>query len=1384
MIGDARMKTATLWIRFLAGSLSVLAVAMAALMPAGAQSVVLNTNDISNFTQLGLQPPAPGFGVLMLSDADVADVCGLYANDPDAAPGSDLDLTVTFQVVSGTSTSADGGFKIIINDGVTKSAIAACVILNGQRVIALAGQGPPSDPSTYPVFVQVDWTGPVTLKLRRTAVGGAEILEVNGLSFNPRIVLSPDQVAGRTRAGATVEFGCLSGEGTCTASVRQFRAEKPSIQSQAVSLAVSPANSSMPVGGTVPFHAVRTFDDASTKEVRAGVSFAPPLTLPVQVRPFREPLSVALGNLDGDAKLELVIGSDTGVSVVKPQTGNGPSYNTLAVASIGYVLAPPVVGDFNSDGALDVAAADLFGDRVALLLGTGNGSLGPPTFYPVDRAPISLAAGDFNGDGKKDLVTAGGSDNHTISVLLATGPGTFGPSTSYAVPGEALRSIAIGDVNSDGIPDLAVGAVNSTNSSLLLGTGSGTFGPPSPLSISLGDTEVILADFTGDGKLDLAFADPADFGPTFGKIRVAPGTGLGPGIGIGPFDFGATRITTFALGKRPFHLAPGDFNKDGVLDLGAVTTAEPLLGPSFGYIAVVLSPGSTNPIASLFPQTSPSVGVAVGDVDGDGGADLVVPQVTPGINQVKVVLDPLGSATSLVLPPFTNASIVVDGDFDGDGDTDMVVANSTSVAVDTLNTDTIVALPNNGAGSFGAPIHFQTGRQPIALTTGDFNEDGRLDVVSVNVLSRTISIFPGASTGFFGTRTDFAFNTGGALAVEKGDFNNDGHLDLAFPILNGELTTSFVALMFGTGTGSLAPPVQFPISNGFQAGTIAVGDLNEDGNLDLAISAENDLGFFVSMFMGNGTGSFVQTSNLPIRFRALSLVLTDVDSNGHLDLIVGHEYRNEPEASLSLMLGSGTGSFGAAVALPFGLGVQRPLEIAVRDLNGDGIVDLAVAHGGVGVLAGRGGGSFDPAVTFSNGFGVSGRDLAIADFNNDGRPDVALANGFGSDTVSLLKNTTEPLWKSSNPSVATIAQTGVATAVAAGTTSITASYGGLVASTTLTVSASANRPPLATTRNITVAAAASCSATIVASDVDNGSSDPDSGDTISLSLDQAGPFSLGAHTVTLTATDNHGVVSSSTAIVTVVDRTAPAFSFIPPGVNATTGGAGSHLAGATLGDAALGAPTAVDTCSGTVVIRTGVPAGNFFPVGVTTITYTARDSSGNAATATQTITVIDNTPPVIAPRADVTVNATMPSGATVGFALNATDNVAVVSLVCTRPSGSVFPIGTSSVQCTARDAAGNTAGASFNVRVKGASEQIADLLEFAAGTTLPPSLKKNLLAVFDAALADPHSVAVACRVLSAFIVVVRALPASAIPIATRNQMIADATRIKAVLGCP
>lgn len=246
-------------------------------------SVVLDTNNISNFTQVGGQPATPG-AELRFEDASGVDVCGLSANDPDAANGLETDLTVTFQVTPTTPNDVDAGFQVAINDGPSnRAAIAACIVINGTPHIGLVGQGERNTLLGYPAFIQADWqTAPLTLKLRRTTEGGAQLLELNGVAPAVRTELTPAQVSGKTREGTTSELGCFSAAATLTAEVTAFKTERPSV----------------PVGGRLTFTRLRIRDTDSTDRLRFRADYALG-TGTNGIDPTTEPVTIKLSTPSG-----------------------------------------------------------------------------------------------------------------------------------------------------------------------------------------------------------------------------------------------------------------------------------------------------------------------------------------------------------------------------------------------------------------------------------------------------------------------------------------------------------------------------------------------------------------------------------------------------------------------------------------------------------------------------------------------------------------------------------------------------------------------------------------------------------------------------------------------------------------------------------------------------------------------------------------------------------------------------------------------------------------------------------------------------------------------------------------------------------------------------
>jgi hypothetical protein len=284
-------------------------------------------------------------------------------------------------------------------------------------------------------------------------------------------------------------------------------------------------------------------------------------------------------------------------------------------------------------------------------------------------------------------------------------------------------------------------------------------------------------------------------------------------------------------------------------------------------------------------------------------------------------------------------------------------------------------------------------------------------------------------------------------------------------------------------------------------------------------------------------------------------------------------------------------------------------------------------------------------------------------------------------------------------------------------------------------------------------------------------------DDATLALD--GHYAKGVTTIKWTATDEDGVTASANQLVTVVDKENPLL-VAPQDMVANND---PHLPSAVVN---AGVPDAADNCPDLKVSSARSDKGAIdapFPVGVTTVTWTATDASGNVSSAKQSITVFDKEAPSLTVPPDLTTPATSPSGAVVNFSFSASDNVAVTSSSCEPQSGTQFPIGPKLVQCTAVDAAGNETKASFNVFVTDAPTQLQNLLAYMNGLGLANGTGNPLINQVQAALdhvgVDTH---VACVKLNDFLAMIPK-KGRQIPFSTTSYMTTEATRIMSVLGC-
>jgi CHRD domain-containing protein/VCBS repeat protein/flagellar hook capping protein FlgD/FG-GAP repeat protein len=677
------------------------------------------------------------------------------------------------------------------------------------------------------------------------------------------------------------------------------------------------------------------------------------------------PRAVAIGDLNGDGKPDLAT-ANTNTSNVSVLLGTGGgsfgAKTDFTGATNPYGIA---IGDINRDGWPDLAVANNSASSASVFLGNGAGGFPTRNDFATGTNARTIVVADLDVNDTLDLVTANSGANN-VSVLLGNGTGTAGgfARTDYAT---ALFpfAVAVGDVNLDGLPDLAVTNENSASVSVLLGTGSGVFGAHADFSTGGTPHSVAIADMNRDGRPDLVVANQA-----VSTISVLLGNGTG--------GFG-TR-TDFTSGSSPYALAVADVDGDGRLDVVAANqgaaTVSVLLGDGAGGLGA-----KTDFTTGTSPQW-----VAIGDVNGDGRPDLAVANTSS--NTVSILLNTYPAPA----PPLTfgrasfpvaDASLALSiADLDRNGMPDLAVTSSA---------DKVSVLLGTGTGSFGPRTDFATGDGPGALAAGDVSGDGKPDLVAGNGLTTTVSVLLGTGSGGFGAKTDF-LTSSRPQGVAVGDFNRDGKPDVAAACFSNR-----VSILLGTGGGGFGAEAHFAtasVPNG-----IVVGDFDRDGNLDLVTSQSGVA--TISTLRGTGTGTFAAFSTWAAGGTQRGIAAGDFNADGKLDVAVSIY----GSSSVSVLLGDGTGGFLAPASFTTG---PDPNGLAIGDLNGDGKLDLVTANystlgspSTVSVLLGTGAGGFGAKTDFPAEEGP--HEVAIGDVNRDGRPDIAVST-FVSHGVAVLLN--------------------------------------------------------------------------------------------------------------------------------------------------------------------------------------------------------------------------------------------------------------------------------------------------------------------------------------------------------------------------------------------
>ena len=708
---------------------------------------------------------------------------------------------------------------------------------------------------------------------------------------------------------------------------------------------------------------------------------------PINLTTF--PFGLGAGDFNGDGHLDLVASPNNSSNEIVLLLGRGGAdrFGPPISFSAGGPPRRLIVGDFNGDNKPDVAVSlDSFGQpnrRLAILLNDGTGKFLAPSIVSLPGDPTKLFIGDFNNDGKLDIVTglSNGSSDHIVAVLLGNGAGGFTQAPGSPFPSFSINGgeIAIGDYNEDGKLDLAIHG-SSGGIDIFIGSGTGSFAAGVHVPGSGGFRTLTAGDFNEDGHLDLLSDN---------QFQLGTGTGT----------FGAPTVVTLPLDTTA--AMAGDVNHDNHLDVvvAGIGGVSILLGTGTGNFLVGKSYGSGQTIFGAASQFA-----VFGDFNEDGKIDLAAAQV----KGIAILEGDATGAFKDVLSYHTTTSnphYLLAADFNNDDKQDIVTASSEfqsgAAGVEVALGDGAGGFTKKSLSNFGVP-------QINSLAAADFNSDGKLDLAVTTRTNGRVTILLNDGTGGF--RSD-GFNGTNyfvgpqATAIKTGDFNNDTKADLVVitPFFN-----NFVTLL-GDGTGN------FTISGGgpLQGSTsffedLDVADFNADGKSDLAIvrSGAN----VVQVLVGDGTGQFANYAILPVPGVPISVVARDFNGDGKPDIATTNSDAIDIARlfRVTVFLNDATPSFSPAANYSTDGGGL----LGVGDFNGDNKPDLVLSSGalfigtnlngldGVAVLTNNGNGEFNSSISFSTG-GQSDY-VAVKDFNNDGRDDVAISQS--SNSVSLVLN--------------------------------------------------------------------------------------------------------------------------------------------------------------------------------------------------------------------------------------------------------------------------------------------------------------------------------------------------------------------------------------------
>ncbi len=719
--------------------------------------------------------------------------------------------------------------------------------------------------------------------------------------------------------------------------------------------------------------------------------------------------SATFDDLNADGKIDCVAASTTYVAVMLGRGGG--LFSEPTVYDTGSRELAVAIGDVNGDGIQDVVAANDLGNSIGLLAGIGDGTFAPPRVYAVGEMPKSIVIGDFDEDRWLDVATVNVVSSD-VSILLNAGDGTLLPQQRIAVQGVTLPSnpnvnfptpgpfLAAGDLNGDGHIDLAVPA--GLRAHLLLGDGTGAFREAENHARSPRASvyNIKLADLNADGALDIAAAintagvsrmvvwlnDGAGGFPVADEYD-SSWKGIGPlyantGLTIGDLNHDAMpdiALTSEGFEGIPIHTNLGDgsfsepeihwairgswfveardINDDGFEDLAIVSnnataTMRIHLNDRAGHI---LGPQPEPPEASLLQA---AVGHAVREMRlAGGGVALAVGIDNPPRRDYRMeILEALPDGhferlERITLAPDGQSDIRDIARYDGEGWSHLIAADTIEFGGWT-DPGRLWLVRQGEDGSFTPEIiHECTDSYPINMDVADLDDDGHDDVLVTlqnlwdddsPTVPRRLLVLRGADGPSFAPAADITLADipwySAFSDVDTGDLDADGVKDVVC-VVSARDEPGILIVLRHEGGFTFREIVRTPVPP--NAWNVKVEDFDHDGRDEIAVMHARiimDNGIvapYLSTYRLNDYGHLEAIQQMVSEFvgAGYELEAADFDRDGNLDLVMGGG-----TGRVLIHLGNGDGTFQEAVNYD---ALHSPFAIAVADFNTDGRPDIA-----------------------------------------------------------------------------------------------------------------------------------------------------------------------------------------------------------------------------------------------------------------------------------------------------------------------------------------------------------------------------------------------------------------------------------------------------------